>query len=336
MNRRLPVFSPGLRRLPALMILSLVLSPAAHPQAALNTSPALGALIRQADQTFARPVNVSIQDYFNRIPVNAAVILGLAMHGQKRIADRDPLYLWQYEALQQEAHEFLGELARVHNFTNPYDGTPMGRDLLVGIFDSNASGEQNQWAVRNGLPDPSFVEQPLILNLVTPESLGRLHLRSDANEIRLLDQAAPPVPSPEPFPAPNLPPATRHDPQKQSITPAAVVGSWQLTTDCSIDATKPRGDLYLEFRRGVGRDLYVGVSSGGGDTDTFRITSENQRDPYSVEFTAVWENPRGQAAYLVHGKTIKITMFRGRFNQLLLCRGGAGGVMSSGYLKRGY
>jgi hypothetical protein len=124
-------------------------------------------------------------------------------------------------------------------------------------------------------------------------------------------------------------------PQKRPIAPEAILGAWQLTTGCSVEADSPKGNFYVEFRRGSGRDLYVGTVSGGSDNDIFRVRSERQMDPYTIEYQAVWENPHGQALYLVHGKTIKITVYRGRRNQLLLCRGGAGGVMSNGYLKVG-
>jgi len=156
----------------------------------MSHSEAVTALIQQADQTYARAANTSIQHFFNNIPVNAAICMGLAMHGQKQLAEQTPGYQDHYEALRREVHEFLGNLAKAHNFKNPFDGQPMDRQFLAGIFDSNASGAYNQWAVENRMPDPGVVRQPLILDRVTPQSLAKLHLKDDADEIRLLDEGA--------------------------------------------------------------------------------------------------------------------------------------------------
>jgi len=326
-------FFTGIRFFLLFSLLAMLFSPLTRSQTALSISPALSALIQQADQTYARSDNQSIQYFFDKIPLNAAIIMGLAMHGQKRIADQDPRYRSQYEALRQEAHEFLGGLAKVHNFINPYDGQPMDPQFLAMVFDSNALGEQNQWAVQKGLPNPALVQQPLILNMVAPESRGRFFANENPNEIRLLDQVAPPVQVPERYTQPSPPPVSQPEPQRQPISQGAILGSWQkVSRDCAwFSENSTRLNNYISFSPGGGRDLYVGRS----DADTFRIRSENQVDPFTIKYTAVWENPNGQMLYLVHGKEFTITVYRGKRNGMLLCRGGAGGVMASGYLKVG-
>jgi hypothetical protein len=256
MKARVMDANSAVRLLPVFCIIAAFLSPWLAAQAVLNHSDALTALIQQADRTYARAAHTSIQHYFNNIPVNAAICMGLAMHGQKRIADPNPQYLKHYEALRREAHEFLEGLAKAHNFRNPLDGQPMDRQSLAAIFDSNASGEQNQWAVQNRLPDPAAVRQPFILDRVTPQSLAKLHLKDDSDSIRLLDQTAPPVIQEDP--------RHRQNPAPPPGCPASyVVGTWWLqksftktihryeitqTGDCTFVMRSPETADHLEFR----------------------------------------------------------------------------------------
>jgi hypothetical protein len=134
MKARVMDANSAVRLLPVFCIIAAFLSPWLAAQAVLNHSDALTALIQQADRTYARAAHTSIQHYFNNIPVNAAICMGLAMHGQKRIADPNPQYLKHYEALRREAHEFLEGLAKAHHFEEPFrwpaDGPAVpGRDL---------------------------------------------------------------------------------------------------------------------------------------------------------------------------------------------------------------
>ncbi len=259
MKNRVRDLFPGGRRLRAMFLLAVLFSlplPAEHARIFMSRSEAVTALIQQADQTYARAANTSIQHYFNNIPVNAAICMGLAMHGQKRLAEQTPGYQDHYEALRREVHEFLGNLAKAHLFKNPFDGEPMDQQSLAKIFDSNASGEQNQWAVQNRLPDPAAVRQPFILDRVTPQSLAKLHLKDDSDSIRLLDQTTPPVIQEDPRP--------RQNPAPPPGCPASyVVGTWWLqksftktihryeitqTGDCTFVMRSPETADHLEFR----------------------------------------------------------------------------------------
>ena len=261
----------------------------------MSHSEAVTALIQQADQTYARAANTSIQHFFNNIPVNAAICMGLAMHGQKRLAEQTPGYQDHYEALRREVHEFLGNLAKAHNFKNPFDGQPLDRQFLAGIFDSNASGAYNQWAVENRMPDPGVVRQPLILDRVTPQSLAKLHLKDDS--IRLLDRTGPIVTQ-------NAPPRPLENPAPPTGCPAShVLGTWWLkktaspdpiqryeitqTGDCTFVMRSPETADFLEFRYSGKWD----PSSGPSFILTRYLTSRGMVE--SNEFFHLYKKPEG-------------------------------------------
>ncbi|MFZ5949725.1 MAG: hypothetical protein ACOYXC_03405 [Candidatus Rifleibacteriota bacterium] len=320
------------------------LSNEVYCQTPLNYSKALGAIIQQAEQTYATAHNTNMQYLLNNIPLNAAILMGLAMHGQKLIIDRDPSYKMHYEALREEAHEFLNGLAQAHNFQNPFDHQPLPAKFLQDAFDSNASGQQNNWAIQNNLPNPALVQQPLVLNLVTPESLGKLHLRDDSNSINLLGQIAPPANrnwnQPQNANSPGSDPGQTN---QAPISPTQILGRWQMLahgSDCGtrspgsfFNDTKVR-DSFLTFTRGNGPDLYVGRTEPGAQM-IFKIRSQKQVSPYIVEFSAICECPHGEMKYIVDGQKPTISLYYSKNGRLILCRGKMFSVLSSGYIKVG-
>jgi hypothetical protein len=174
-----------------LVILTAVPRPL-NGQEAIYISPALSLLIQDADQIYAQSAGTSMQQFFDNGPSNAAIVMGLVMHGQKLTTSINPGLSQNYEALRQEAHEFLGQLARVHGYRNPLDGQPMTGEILAQIFDRNASGAYNAWAVENSLPNPAHIPRSMILLQVSPESLARLHLRPPSS-VTLFGLEAPAV-----------------------------------------------------------------------------------------------------------------------------------------------
>lgn len=305
-------------------------------QTPISHSNALSALIQQADQTYARSSNNTMQHFFNNIPVNAAICMGLAMHGQKLLASQDDRYQIHYEMLRHEAHMFLGELARAHDFTNPFDGTPLTPQLLCEIFDTNASGDKNQWAVQNRLPNPGTVRQPMILSMVNIEPAGALPLKKN-DSIRLLDQTADRVANTTNFQQP--PPPVKNEPVKQPIAPGVILGRWQESYIAAYGVISEhetvRKQRFIDFKRGSGSDLYTGITMPGGE-NKFHVKSEKQIDPYTIEYSAVWDNPKGMMLYHAHGQQFKIRITRGQQGGIVLLRGKANVAVEMGYVKVGY
>ena len=122
--------------------------------------------------------------------------------------------------------------------------------------------------------------------------------------------------------------------QKQPISRGAIVGRWQFTSaDCWSSIPDDKYNV-LDFRRGSGKNLYIGKSSPGDDT--FIIVAETQKDKYTIEYTAFWKgtNPSSHYARGLCNK-ILITVYRNEKNDITLCRDGCGSFVASGYIKTG-
>jgi len=173
------------------LIVFLNVSAAEGKQIPIEPSPVLYALIQQADNTYVRPYGNTIDQLVNQ-DVNAlAVMLGFAMQGQKMNVERNRQYLQRFDSLRTEAHDFLESVARAHNFRNPRDGKPIGRQSLGENFDRAMMGHLNNWAVQNRFANPATVRQPMILALAptttkTPDEPNEGLPVSDGRSVDLL------------------------------------------------------------------------------------------------------------------------------------------------------
>jgi len=161
-----------------LCVIMSLLWAAVAGQTAIPVSDALVALAQQADQYCARHFGATQQQLLENDPEGAAVCLGLAMHGQFVQVVSSPVQERRFKALRLEVFDFLNGLAEAHGNRNPRDGNAMNGLFLCTIFDSNASGAQNSWAVQNGLPDPGRAGMPMILSRVSAWSIERVISRS--------------------------------------------------------------------------------------------------------------------------------------------------------------
>jgi hypothetical protein len=92
-------------------------------------------------------------------------------------------------------------------------------------------------------------------------------------------------------------------------------------------------NYFIRFRRGSGRDVFIGETSDG---DVFRIRSGKRYNEFAIQYDAVWEcRPRELCHYLRSDRKLMIEVGRVEGNQIVLCRGKCGQVLSSLFKKVG-
>ena len=164
----------------------------------VDTSTALDTLFRQTEDTYLRALGVSKQEALNQAPEVFANLVGLTLQQQLKQLDeyKNHKYLSRYEALQDEALSFMGELARAHNYRHPIDGSDMSEYRLKAAFYNGV--KQDASNMRFGNTNPADVRLPFILSQVElPVSSGggehgKLQVKP-TNEIDFLGQVSPPA-----------------------------------------------------------------------------------------------------------------------------------------------
>jgi len=310
----------------------------------LNPSPELRTLLRQAESTFMKPMGLDLKLAIDHAPVFLAMTTGLAMHRQMKYLNQHPEHMERFDALKDQALAFLNEVAKVHNYINPEDGTRLSEAQMGLEFYEGLNGEPNDYFIEQFNIDPAQVELPMILAQV-PEPgpdddgpLGAFHQKSDG--LVLLGQRADLVEHDidmRPLdPTPSAPPL-----QLAPIEKGAIVGNWEEAggMDCSVSEGSQGDGRYIRFQRGSGNDLYVGRQSGKYRR-TVRIRSEKQIDQYTMEYTGKYVELKTEVSkddwygeWLLSDKPATFRISRGKKNGILMCRD-IHGLIGTGYIKR--
>jgi len=304
-------------------------------------SPALVTIFNQAETTYMGTLGITKQAAVDKYPDIFAVLVGMTLQRQFKYLRSNPAYVSRFKVLRDESLSFLEQLAMVHNYRNP-NGSDLSKETIRTKFYDGLNGNSNIYFINKYGLDPANVGLPFMLSQVpAPKNTdgdhtehGKLHVKKK-NEINLFGQKAPPAESDSPYVGwPPKKQTSQPEPkvQKQPISRGAIVGRWQFTSfDCWSSISDDKYNV-LDFRRGSGKNLYIGKSSPGDNT--FIIVAETQKNQYTIEYTAFWKgtNPSSHYARGLCNK-ILITVCRNEKNDITLCRDGCGSIVASGYIK---
>ena len=144
-------------------------SPSVNPSAkiTIQTSVALRAVFDQAEKTYMVHIyDLNMQVALKESPDTLATQVGLVLQRQKLYLNQNPGYGSRYEALHNEALDFLGQLARAHNYRHPTYGSELTVATIEKSFYAALNGDMNEFYIGLFQVDPANVNLPFILNQV--------------------------------------------------------------------------------------------------------------------------------------------------------------------------
>jgi len=132
----------------------------------MDTSDAMEALLDQVDASYLYPNDRIRKMIGQKSPVNAALLLGITLHGQAPYLNRHPDAELQLIILQDEVHRLLEALCRVRDYKD-HDGSRITGDMLFfNVFLPSVDGENNDAAMSLYNVNPATFRQPYILDQV--------------------------------------------------------------------------------------------------------------------------------------------------------------------------
>jgi len=144
-------------------------SPSVSPSAntTIQTSAALRTVFDQAEKTYMVHIyDLNMQVALNESPDILATHVGLVLQRQKSYLSQNLGYTTRFETLRNEALEFLGQLARTHNYNHPTTGSELSADQMKSNFYDALNGDMNKFYIDLFNVDPANVNLPFILNQV--------------------------------------------------------------------------------------------------------------------------------------------------------------------------
>ena len=140
----------------------------------IQTSEAVKTILRQTEQAFVKP-GASINQVAHNDPIMFATFVGLTMQRQNIYLNkrRDADDLKRMTALGSEIMAMLANVAKILEYKNPADGSPMSAEELRSTFLHAFSGDYNQMFLAQGF-DPTTMNVPYMISQVPlpPQSPG--------------------------------------------------------------------------------------------------------------------------------------------------------------------
>jgi hypothetical protein len=308
----------------------------AHAQAQ-RYSPHFHMLLSFVNQFYLRPNGWSPPQFAKEHPDNVALILGHALRQQMKAAQESTMLFNRYQTLENEARDYLDRLSQSlgYRFSN---GRQMIQGELWGYAIAAINGRydndiyQHFGVANNQLPIVLWQPPQQLQTALQGTLQGEM-------AIELLRVVATQAHSPGLIPGQTVPqtanPATQSGSQrtKQPIGVGAILGRWQSTgKGCAYfgSPATERINYFYHFSRGNDRDIYIGRSTEG---DLFSIISENKEDPYKIRYTAIWRKSNQQLSNYVEGKELEFIVYRGKNNELLMCRNDCYVVVNQLFIK---
>lgn len=170
----------------------------------LHSSTALDTIFQQSERTYLRALGSNTQEAISNAPEVFASLVGLTMQQQfEQLRDyRNRAYSSHYEALKDEALDYMAQLAQAHSYRNPADGSNMPADRLMMAFLNGLKLDTSK--LMFGTLNPNDVKFPFILSQVElpansgGDERGRLYVKPN-NEINFLGIVAPPAEGDSPY-----------------------------------------------------------------------------------------------------------------------------------------
>ena len=151
-------------------VLLMSVGVAAKEQAQL--SPAMKALLRQANSQYMQLFGTTVDKAVNENPMFFASILGVTLQRQMNYSKDNSGYFNRYLTLRQECMQLLAFVAEQKNYRNPKGGGPMPLEALEGEFYEGISGAPNKFFIQKFNLDPATVNLPVIVTMVAPSQQG--------------------------------------------------------------------------------------------------------------------------------------------------------------------
>ena len=270
-------------------------------------SRAMKSLLGQANSMYLSRFDTNVDRLVNDDPMTFASILGVTLQRQMEYAMNNTGYGNNYFKLREECIALLDLVAKQKDYKNPKNGNRMTADDLYGQFYEGISGAPNSFFIEKFGLDPATVNLPMILAQVGPtqqggswEPQGKVPLREDKPNRIVIGgvEADAAESSVEAVPFDRTPAPTPQKPQKRPIRKGAIMGNWkgfkfffgsdktgEFLNGPSVSFNRGSGGMV----RNKGPVLYEGRNSDGVK---YYVVSENQVDPYTIEYEAYVEFPK--------------------------------------------
>ena len=311
-------------------------------QITYNNSAALETLLQQIDENYVPPEWVDTMNNMEKlaktIPQIYFTFLGAAMNKQEGYINSNPIASQNFTNLNREIIFQIPDIVDLKNSLISNNNEKVSDNQLLNIYDDALVGiineTFNQEYKKSKGKDLSQISMPSVLDqhLVGGTSFRKV-AKKDKNEINLFGEVAPPAKSNSPYVSDKQTSQPETKVQKQPIQKGAILGRWQFTSHECMSSIPDDKYNVIDFRRGSGKNLYIGNSSASDQTLT--IVAEKQLDQYRIEYVAYWKG----TSIARYGRglcdKIKISVYRNKKNELLLCRGGCASIVASGYIKTG-